>query len=58
MKKRVLLFNYIILVVIISLLIYLIVKNNQLRTDMVNLGNYISEKLDILNSRIMMDVAP
>ena len=44
----------VLLLVIIMLLIYVANQNNQIMKDFVNVGNYLSEKLDILTGKVNM----
>lgn len=37
---------YILLGVIIALLIYVIIQNNEMKNEIINAGNYLSEKID------------
>lgn len=52
MNKRHLMIIYFLLVIIIITLIYLIVQNHNLKNEIINIGNYISEKVDILTSYV------
>lgn len=43
---------YILLGVIIALLIYVIIQNNEMKNEIINAGNYLSEKIDNITSYI------
>ncbi|MPN06908.1 hypothetical protein SDC9_154165 [bioreactor metagenome] len=52
MSKRHLVVIYLLLAVIVCMQLYIIKQNDQIKRDIVNSGNYISEKLDILTSKV------
>ena len=43
---------YILLGVIIALLIYVIIQNNEMKNEIINAGNYLSEKIDNITSYV------
>ena len=43
---------YILLGVIIALLIYVIIQNNEIKNEIINAGNYLSEKIDNITSYV------
>lgn len=43
---------YILLGVIIALLIYVIIQNNEMKNEIINAGNYLSEKIDNITSSL------
>ena len=46
MNKKNMIAIYILLGVIIALLIYVIIQNNEMKNEIINAGNYLSEKID------------
>lgn len=44
----------VLLIIIIILLIVIIRQNMELRSQLINIGNYLSEKLDNLSSAVKM----
>ena len=43
---------YILLGVIIALLIYVIIQNNEMKNEIINAVNYLSEKIDNITSYV------
>ena len=43
---------YILLVIIVGMQFFIINKTNKIQADVVNGGNYISEKIDTLTSKV------
>ena len=43
---------YVLLGVIIALLLYLILQQNAMRNELINAGNYLSEKIDNLTAYV------
>lgn len=52
MDKRNLIVIYVLLGIIIVLLVYLAIQNNELKKEIINAGNYLSEKIDNITSYI------
>lgn len=52
MNKKNMIAIYILLGVIIALLIYVIIQNNEMKNEIINAGNYLSEKIDNITSYI------
>ena len=52
MNKKNMIASYILLGVIIALLIYLIIQNNEMKNEIINAGNYLSEKIDNITSYV------
>lgn len=52
MNKKNMLAIYILLGVIIALLIYVIIQNNEMKNEIINAGNYLSEKIDNITSYV------
>ena len=52
MNKKNMIVFYILLGVIIALLIYVIIQNNELKKEFINAGNYLSEKIDNITSYV------
>ena len=52
MNKKNMIAIYILLGVIISLLIYVIIQNNEMKNEIINAGNYLSEKIDNITSYV------
>ena len=50
MNKKNMIAIYILLGVIIALLIYVIIQNNEMKNEIINAGNYLSEKIDNITS--------
>lgn len=52
MNKKNMIVIYILLGVIIALLIYVIIQNNEMKNEIINAGNYLSEKIDNITSYV------
>ena len=52
MNKKNMIAIYILLGVIIALLIYVIIQNNEMKNEIINAGNYLSEKIDNITSYV------
>ena len=52
MNKKNMIAIYIWLGVIIALLIYVIIQNNEMKNEIINAGNYLSEKIDNITSYV------
>lgn len=52
MNKKNMIAIYILLGVIIALLIYAIIQNNEMKNEIINAGNYLSEKIDNITSYV------
>lgn len=52
MNKKNMIAIYILLGVIIALLIYVIIQNNEIKNEIINAGNYLSEKIDNITSYV------
>jgi len=52
MNKRHLVGIYILLVIIVSMQFYIINKTNKIQADVVNIGGYISEKVNNLTTKV------
>ena len=52
MDKKNFIIIYILLGIIIALLIWLMIQNGEMKNDIINLGNYLSEKIDNLTSYV------
>lgn len=52
MNKKNMIAIYILLGVIIALLIYVIIQNNEMKNEIINVGNYLSEKIDNITSYV------
>lgn len=52
MNKKNMIAIYILLGVIITLLIYVIIQNNEMKNEIINAGNYLSEKIDNITSYV------
>ena len=52
MNKRHFVGIYILLVIIVVMQFYIINKNNKIQADVVNIGGYISEKVDNLTTKV------
>lgn len=52
MNKRHLVGIYILLVIIVCMQFYIINKTNKIQADVVNIGGYISEKVDNLTTKV------
>lgn len=52
MNKKNMIAIYILLGVIIALLIYVIIQNNEMKNEIINAGNYLSEKIDNIISYV------
>ena len=52
MNKKNMIAIYILLGVIIALLIYVISQNNEMKNEIINDGNYLSEKIDNITSYV------
>ena len=48
MNKKNMIAIYILLGVIIALLIYVIIQNNEMKNEIINAGNYLSENIDYI----------
>lgn len=56
MNKRNLVVIYALLTIIIALLMYIILQNNQMQADFINGANYLSEKIDDLTSIVQTNL--
>lgn len=54
MSKKQFIIICILLLVIIVMLFYIANQNNQLIKDFHNIGNYLSEKIDVLTGKVNM----
>ena len=52
MNKKNMIAIYILLGVIIALLIYVIIQNNEMKNEIINAVNYLSEKIDNITSYV------
>lgn len=52
MNKKNMIAIYILLGIIIVLLIYVIIQNNEMKNEIINAGNYLSEKIDNITSYV------
>ena len=52
MNKMNMIAIYILLGVIIALLIYVIIQNNEMKNEIINAGNYLSEKIDNITTYV------
>lgn len=52
MNKKNMIAIYILLGIIIALLIYVIIQNNEMKNEIINAGNYLSEKIDNITSYV------
>lgn len=52
MNKKNMIAIYILLGVIIALLIYVVIQNNEMKNEIINAGNYLSEKIDNITSYV------
>lgn len=52
MNKKNMIAIYILLGVIMALLIYVIIQNNEMKNEIINAGNYLSEKIDNITSYV------
>ena len=52
MNKKNMIAIYILLGVIIALLIYVIIQNNEMKNEIINAGNYLSEKIYNITSYV------
>lgn len=52
MNKKNMIAIYILLGVIIALQIYVIIQNNEMKNEIINAGNYLSEKIDNITSYV------
>ena len=52
MNKKNMIAIYILLGVIIALLIYVIIQNNEMKNEIINAGNYLSKKIDNITSYV------
>lgn len=52
MNKKNMIAIFILLGVIIALLIYVIIQNNEMKNEIINAGNYLSEKIDNITSYV------
>ena len=52
MNKKNMIAIYILLGVIKALLIYVIIQNNEMKNEIINAGNYLSEKIDNITSYV------
>lgn len=52
MNKKNMIAIYILLALIITLQIYVIIQNNDMKNEIINAGNYLSEKIDNLTSYV------
>lgn len=52
MNKKNMIAIYILLGVIIALLIYVIIQNNEMKNEIINAGNYLAEKIDNITSYV------
>lgn len=54
MSKKQFLMVCVLLFVIIALLLYIANQNNQLMKDFLNVSNYLSDKIDVLTTKVNM----